>query len=120
LDNQQGQNSFKFNLNGQEYTGDQARELAQQMFSKLPNMFGSLGLGTFGNILKNATKNFNLPSTNDVVKDIANIADVKKMLPVFEVSNDSGKMKMTMNGETLFDLDLQNLVNNATKTSKDE
>ena len=111
-ENSQSQGAFKMNYNGQEVTGEQAKELAQQLFQKvIPGLTTSFG--SIFNTVKQSISGDSIPAK--IVNGITNMPGVKDSMPSFELSKDFSKFKVTMNGETLVDFDLAEVLSQSNK-----
>ena len=105
---------LKVSWNGQELSGEQAKVVVEQLMSKLtPKLPGSLG--NMVNSFSKMNKAASIPQS--IMKNVSDVGDLSKMLPVFDVSKDMKKMKMTLNGQTLFDLDFAKAFNQSDDSS---
>ncbi|MBP2240213.1 hypothetical protein J2Z40_000766 [Cytobacillus eiseniae] len=116
---------FKINVNGEELTGENAKEFAEKISKNLAESLNGLVTNKLGNFttntmtgnftdslnpLKNLNGLFNQTSLgNNGVQNI--IPALSKMIPVFETSDDNQKIKLSLNGVSLLDLDLSDLPN---------
>jgi hypothetical protein len=128
----QERSNFRVSVNGEEMTGTDAQEFAQNIASNIAGAFGNVfsrmsesaqarGLNNFTAPLSNLSNLFNggqssssqtetQSNTQSNPLNMSNF-DLNSMLPVIETSDDNNQIKMTLNGNTLFDLDLTNLQN---------
>lgn len=131
----QERSNFRVSVNGEEMTGTDAQEFAQNLATNLAGTFSNFFSGLFGNItggqgqgtgsanqenpLSNLSKILGDDQSGNNPSNPLNLTglNLNNMLPVFETSDDNNKIKMSWNGNTLFDLDLTNLQNSGNNNS---
>ncbi|KAB2335503.1 hypothetical protein [Bacillus mesophilum] len=132
MPDQEGSN-FRVSVNGEEMTGTDAQEFAKNLATNLSGTFSNFFSGLFGNItgeqgtgsanqanpLSNLSNILNDDQSGNNSSNPLNLSglNLNNMLPVFESSDDNNKIKMSWNGNTLFDLDLTNLQNSGNNNS---
>jgi hypothetical protein len=112
--------SYKVSIDGKELTGEEAKEYAEKMVAKLTDSLGSFYSKGFEKIQSDELK----ASLQDSLKPLKNleglftknssginsmIPALKNLLPVVETSENYKQVKLSVNGETLLDLDLTKL-----------
>ncbi|MED3573329.1 hypothetical protein ACTHO0_03630 [Cytobacillus praedii] len=123
--------NFKINFNGKEINGENAREFADKISKNLGETLNGLVSNKLSNLSANPMSGNLLNSVNPL-KNLNGIFSqnplgsngvqnmlpaLSKLLPVFETSDDNKKIKLSLNGVTLLDLDLTDLTdsNNSTE-----
>lgn len=118
--------NLKITFNGKEINGEKAKELAEKISKNLAESLNGLVSNKLGNLAANPLngtlfnainplKNLNgLLSQNPLGSNgVQNmIPALSRLLPVFETSDDNKKIKLSLNGVSLLDLDLTDLTNN--------
>ncbi|MFE8695098.1 hypothetical protein ACFYKT_01875 [Cytobacillus sp. FJAT-53684] len=121
--------NLKISVNGKELNGEKAREYAEKITKTVSESFSGLLSNNLGNLtsktmngnFSNMLKPFNnlnslLKQSSSVNPGIQNmIPALSKMLPVFETSDDHKKLKLSLNGVSLLDIDLTDLTSNNSK-----
>ncbi|MGP7817632.1 hypothetical protein [Niallia sp. 01092] len=119
---------FKFNVNGKEVSGEEAKKHAQELLNKMSEEMGGiikkLGKNVTNKVTSkvasngiNAVKdkvlpnNLNLDSFKNLF-DQEKLNELREKLPVIDASNDNGDIKVNVNGKPLFSLDLSNFKKN--------
>ncbi|MEW9108677.1 hypothetical protein ACQCT6_09610 [Cytobacillus gottheilii] len=131
----QERSNFRVSVNGEEMTGTDAQEFAQNLATNLAGTFSNFFSGLFGNITGGQGQGTGSANQENPLSNLSNILgddqsgnnpsnplnltglNLNNMLPVFETSDDNNKIKMSWNGNTLFDLDLTNLQNSGNNNS---
>lgn len=118
--------NMKINFNGKEINGEKAKELADKISKNLAESLNGLVSNKLGNLSANPL-NGNLFNAINPIKNLNGIFSenslgsngvqnilpaLSKLLPVFETSDDNKKIKLSLNGVSLLDLDLTDLTNN--------
>lgn len=112
--------SYKVSINGKELTGEEAKEYAEKVVAKLTDSLG----GFYSKGLEKIQSDELRESIKDALKPLKNleglcsknssgignmIPALKNLLPVVETSEDYKQVKLSVNGQTLLDMDLSNL-----------
>jgi hypothetical protein len=117
--------NLKINLNGKEITGENAKEFADKISKNLSESLNGLVSNKLGNLSANNMTG-NLSNSINPLKNLTGIFNqnplgangvqnmlptLSNLLPVFETSDDKKKIKLSLNGVSLLDLDLTDLTN---------
>lgn len=120
------ESNLKININGKEIKGENAREIAENISKNLAESLNGLISNKLGNFSTDKITG-NLTNVISPLKNLNGILNQKslrptgiqnmiptlsKLLPAFETSDDNKKIKLSLNGVTLLDLDLTDLTNN--------